>query len=142
MRAHDGAERRRHLDLGRRARSAHELAERSLSLGRLRIGDADTKRRAVERALLERPRKLEKGLVVPAHTSYGHDLSLLEGKDRLHAQQLPGPRPSPSDATSLGVELERVHREHDARLAPEALDERVDLLVRRAPFEAPLNREP
>ena len=46
-----------------------------------------------------------------------------------------------ADAAAAREELERVDREQETSLPPVALDERVDLLVARAAFEPPLDRE-
>src|SRR3954463_3406331 len=68
------------------------------------------------------------------------DLPVVEREDRLDGEQLsgePGGLPDPSAAHEV---LERVDGEEEASIGPEALDERVDLVVIRAPVEPALDR--
>ena len=59
-------------------------------------------------------------LRVPAHALERDDLAL-DRQDRLHVQQLSGPRARTSDAPAAAQELERVDREDQPRLLTEAL---------------------
>ena len=141
VRADDGAERRRDLDLRARAHPRDELLERSQPFGRGGVRDADPQRRRVRRARLEQRAELGERLLAAAHALQRHDLAVADRQDRLDVEQAAGERRRAADAPAAGEVLERVDREQQLVLALEALDERVDLLVGRPALEPALDRE-
>ena len=129
------------VDLRLRPQVGHERAHRLLPLGRVRVRDADVQVRRVARALRERARELLHRLLVAANALDRQHLAVLDREDRLDVEQVAGERGGLADAPALLQELERVDREDQTRIALEALDELVDLVVGRAALEPPLNRE-
>src|SRR5262245_42679915 len=139
VRADDGAEGRRELDLGLRAHAPNELAEDADPLRRVCVRDRDPKPRLVLRRLLEAPLELDERLLPPADAGDGDDLAVLDREDRADVQERPRERGRTADAPTPLQELERLEREDDAAVTVEALDERFDLLVGRAAGETSLD---
>src|SRR4051794_36168689 len=101
----------------------------------------DAQARRVSRALGEYPREFQNRLLVPADPLERQHLTLGDREDRLDVEQAPGQGGGLADAPALLKELERVDREDESGVALEPLDELVDLVVARAAFEPPLDRE-
>ena len=80
-------------------------------------------------------------LLAAAHLADRVDDAVVDGQDRLDVEQRAGERLGAADATALLEVLERGDREDDAVLLLEPLDQRLDLLVGRAPREPALDRE-
>ena len=86
-------------------------------------------------------RELLERLLAAAHLADRVDDAVVDGQDRLDVEQGAGERLGAADAAALLEVLERGDREDDAVLLLEPLDQRLDLLVGRAPREPALDRE-
>ncbi len=142
VRADDRPERGDDLDL--RAAAAPRARVRSSAAARSGAAAWAIPSRSVGTstvAALEHGDELLERLPAAAHALERHDLAPLEGEDRLDVEQRPGEGGATSDAPAAGKVLERLDGEEQAVRAAVALDQRVELLVARAPLEPPLHRE-
>ena len=113
-----------------------------MTLRRSGMRDPDLEARRVRRRRFEQALDLAERLLVAANALQRHDLAVADREDRLDVQQVPGERSRLADAPALGEVLERAHGEQEVmRVSPVSLDERVDLLVGRPTFEAPLDAD-
>ena len=76
-----------------------------------------------------------------AHALERDDLAVLDPEDRLDVQQRSGHRGRLADPAALGQVFEGLDRPDHPAPAPEALDEGIELLVRRPALEPPLDGE-
>src|SRR5262249_60115523 len=122
-------------------RSPHELAERLLALGRVRVRDSDPKRSPVDAAVLEGTDELHERLAAPADALDRDDLPVGDRQDRLDAQHLPGPCARATDPAAPRQVLEGVDGEDNAQVASEPPDHGVHLVGGRPAAEPPLAGE-
>ena len=140
--ADDGAEVLDELDLGLRPRLRDEVGEHLDPLRRVGVGDRRRAGRARSRSTTVKTRReLLERLLAAAHLADRVDDAVVDRQDRLDVEQRAGERLGAADAAALLEVLERGDREDDAVLLLEPLDQRLDLLVGRAPREPALDRE-
>ena len=141
MGADDCAEVLDELDLGLRPRLRDEVGQHLDPLRCVGVRDRDPQAGHVLGRGGEDAGELLERLLAAPHLADRMDHALVDRQDRLHVEQGAGERLGAADATALLEILERGDREDDAVLLLEPRDQRLDLLVGRAPREPALDRE-